>query len=342
MILARSQTMNHPLGAKIQTPLLIPSFSSKGFRMKKVNSKRFKSEISDVFRLCYYFLNDSLLVSAYDIYYKAIPSSTNFFAKPEITFIDSGGYETSEDYDASEIYKYNAEVFPWDFNKLSEIHSSWKNDILPAVFVSYDSKKERMPIEGQVELARKNLVKYPFVLHDFLIKPEKSGQEDIKSALKKIKGDPELLNGFHIIGVTEKEIGNSMQERMLNIARLRMTLDEAKNNAPIHVFGSLDPICTPLYFISGAEIFDGLSWIRYGYHNGVASYIFNYSNTNLKIHERQDIILAKTLMSNLSYLKDLELQMKNYVSSENLNKFKYHKQIMMDYLDIVMTELGVK
>ena len=31
------------------------------------------------------------------------------------------------------------------------------------------------------------------------------------------------------------------------------------------MFGSLDPVLAPLFHAAGAEIFDGLSWLRFGY-----------------------------------------------------------------------------
>ena len=79
-----------------------------------------------------------------------------------------------------------------------------------------------------------------------------------------------LLRAFDIIGVTEREIGESIHDRLVNIARLRQSLDAAEVTSPIHVFGGLDPVFTPLYFAAGAEIFDGLGWLRYAYRDGVA------------------------------------------------------------------------
>ena len=74
-----------------------------------------------------------------------------------------------------------------------------------------------------------------------------------------------LLRTFDIVGVTEREIGESIHDRLVNIARLRKSLNAAEVTIPIHVFGGLDPLLTPLYFAAGAEIFDGLGWLRYAY-----------------------------------------------------------------------------
>ena len=54
------------------------------------------------------------------------------------------------------------------------------------------------------------------------------------------------------------------------IYQLRRLLDHAGVESPIHVFGELDPLYTPLYFAAGGEMFDGLGWLRYTYREGVA------------------------------------------------------------------------
>lgn len=52
---------------------------------------------------------------------------------------------------------------------------------------------------------------------------------------------------FHALGVTEKELGGNFKERMINIARIRKALNGVGlENMPIHIFGSLDTVSTPL------------------------------------------------------------------------------------------------
>lgn len=231
---------------------------------------------------------------------------------------------------------------PWDRDKLTKIHDMWAEDeIYSTVFVSYDCRRERVPLEKQIELAKINVAKYPKQLHDFLIKPEDGDNKYITDVLKKIIGDPTILEEFDIIGVTEKELGRSALERMVNIAKMRRALDEAKITIPIHIFGGLDPVSTPLYYLAGAEIFDGLSWLRYGYHNGVTTNIFNYSIPEISIHDYDEHILGKTFLDNLSYLKELEFQMKDFYRTRNFNKFKFNSNILEQCYDRLLTKLGV-
>jgi hypothetical protein len=58
-MLARSTKLQHPLGVNFETPLLIPSFSSKGFGV----SKSGESEIRQIFAVASEYLTDTMLGS---------------------------------------------------------------------------------------------------------------------------------------------------------------------------------------------------------------------------------------------------------------------------------------
>ena len=67
----------------IKTPMLVPSFSSKGFM-----------EINNIHSMLNKYITNSKLVSAYDLYYKNILSEDIYGS--EIVFLDSGGYESKD------------------------------------------------------------------------------------------------------------------------------------------------------------------------------------------------------------------------------------------------------
>ena len=69
-MLARSTTINHPQGISVDTPLLVPSFSSKGFGFNKDK----ESEIKGIFTVASEYLSDTMLLSAYDIHYGHLKS----------------------------------------------------------------------------------------------------------------------------------------------------------------------------------------------------------------------------------------------------------------------------
>ncbi|WP_439373037.1 hypothetical protein [Bradyrhizobium sp. DASA03120] len=78
---------------------------------------------------------------------------------------------------------------------------------------------------------------------------------------------------FDIVGVTEKEAGDTFFERLAFVARLRALLDANNVHKPIHVFGGLDPFMTPLYFLAGADVVDGLTWLRMAFSDTGARYL---------------------------------------------------------------------
>ena len=46
---------------------------------------------------------------------------------------------------------------------------------------------------------------------------------------------------------------------------LRDALSEIGSHLPIHVFGTITPGAVLAYFLCGADVFDGLNWLRFAY-----------------------------------------------------------------------------
>src|SRR6266436_9012550 len=215
--LARSKQIIHPSGTIVTTPLLVPSFSSKGFGF---DDKK-KSEITEIFQVANELLVDSMLISAYDIHYGYIPQFENSI--PNITIVDSGGYETSAVHDLSTIYQNPVNKEPWQECHLKSIYDSW-SPYIPAIFVNYDNAEIRRPFHEQIAAANEFLLHYPSHLHTVLLKPETQTQNFIN--LPNLKANLKGLTNFHIIGLTEKELGNSILDRMKNLAELRLAMDD--------------------------------------------------------------------------------------------------------------------
>ena len=263
----RINQIKHPLGIELTTPLLIPSYSSKGFAIDDSG----KSELCNIMNFAKEFVYESQLVSAYDIYHKHMPEITEL-NRTQITLIDSGGYETSNNFDLSETRKYDRTRKVWNQNLLNEVIDSWP-ELYPAIVVSFDDIDARIPIEDQIRNAQNYFCKKKQFLSDFLIKP--NSYEESFIDIERIKNHANDFSFFDIVGITEKELGDSLFERMKNIYSIRTKLDSLSIMSPIHIFGALDPLSVILYFIVGAEIFDGLSWLKYDYFYGNASYINN-------------------------------------------------------------------
>src|SRR5262245_53853013 len=99
-MLARVSTLRHRgSGTTVQTPLLIPSLSSKGFTPSQAS----QSEVAKILETASEFLGDVYLISAFDIHHRHIPEPLQLPAKAAITFVDSGGYEISGERDLSAV-----------------------------------------------------------------------------------------------------------------------------------------------------------------------------------------------------------------------------------------------
>ena len=214
----------------IRTPLLLPSFSSKGF-----------PQIQNILEATQEVIDGEILVSAYDLHHKTLTGPFDF---AEAIFLDSGGYEASKDLELSDTKTTDHHPAPWTIGDYNAVVTSWKSS-RPTVVISYDHPKERVSTVDQIDRADRTLPRGPMVFREVLFKPEAADQEDTN--IEAIVKNVHRLAAFDAIGVTEKEIGTTQQSRMANIARIRRALNESGlGNKPIHIFGSLDTISTPL------------------------------------------------------------------------------------------------
>lgn len=331
-MLARSTTISHPSGQRIDTPLLVPSFSSKGLG----NAADGGSELSEIMKVAEQFLTDSMLVSAYDIHHKHLDVPTS--ALTDIIYVDSGGYETSDFQDLSAAYSNRVEPKEWDEQTLYKVLDAWPS-FAPAIFVTYDDVDKPQSLGEQIDRARKMVARYPEQLITLLIKPETKGQRyvQIRDVIRSV-GD---LRGIPIIGLTEKELGSSYIERMTRLAELRLALDDEKmTHVPIHLFGSLDPMSVCLYFIAGAEIFDGLTWLRYGYFDGVAMYLQNAAVRRHLLHRTDGFAKADAMRNNLDTLTHLTIQMRKCHLDRDLKHLDPTDTWLREAYDQLRTKVG--
>jgi len=323
-MLAKRRSLRFNGGEVERTPLLVPSFSSKGFPdIDKILS--YSSEI----------IEGATLVSAYDLHFRHIKPPFDFSS---LIFLDSGGYEASKDSDLSDYGE--KEHVPREWKR--EFHEAqlekWSSKV-PVVFISYDHPKERLPVAEQIERARTMAPGRSSIMREILLKPETEGHNYIP--VVEIIKNIEQLKEFDVIGVTEKEIGNSILARMKNIAKLRRALDEVDSNIPIHIFGSLDTVTTPMYFLAGADIFDGLTWLRFAFHEGQTIYKHNYGALKLGISTTAHLVDGRCWNSNYYYIKDMELEMRRFLNEQDFSCFKYHKELFHDAVQNVLEEVGV-
>jgi hypothetical protein len=321
---AKKRTIRLGNTTELKTPILLPSFSSKGF-----------PKVQKILKACEEYIADEILVSAYDISYGVISPEFDFASA---IFLDSGGYEASKDSDLSEIYEGDHAAKDWSPEKYAEVVQNW-TCASPTVFVSFDHPKHRTITKEQIERARALNLPPGEHARSILLKPER--ETAIRLHLENITPHIPRLKDFAMVGVTEKEIGNSILNRMVNVARLRRALDKHYADMPIHVFGSLDTISTYLFFLAGADIFDGLTWLRYAFSNGDTLYRHSFGALNLPISINSDIVEGRCWSNNYQYMRQMQLNMIKHVNDGSFEHFgKHHDLIKSAYQEMCAVLAG--
>lgn len=265
MPLAQSRSVRIGGTTVARTPLLLPSYSSRALDRGPVRADS-AAALADTVARTMEIVVGPILISAYDLHNGAFDAATTRDGRPvfdsPLTFIDSGGYETLEEPDPA-----------WTREAHAEALEKWHADA-QAVAVGFDTPDPDVGAQIATALA---LLPDRRVGRELLLKPvpgaalsERGGMLDL---IDQLRGHAAELKGLDVVGLTEKEAGSSLRQRLLTVAALRRALDRQGSPLPIHYFGGLDPVLTPLFFLAGADVFDGLSWLRYAFADGQAHYI---------------------------------------------------------------------
>ena len=167
------------------------------------------------------FITGPILVSAYDIYHKEITHKITF---SELIFLDSGGYEARYDHDLSEAYGKLHKPKPWNRRFHESALRNWSSK-WPTIAVTYDSPAQFQNFSQQIKAGKESKGSQPKFLWELLLKPET--KKDKLIAMEKAIKHVQQLRDFAVIGMTEKEIDDSLFGAMTNIARLRIAMDAA-------------------------------------------------------------------------------------------------------------------
>lgn len=333
-------------GVEILTPLLIPSFSSLArkpislrgsaggkpelIHYSKIHSANFTHE-----------LEESLLISAYDIGHGLLEGvhafrvgfKQSYYARPRLLVIDSGGYEKLGIPSGSPFAEGADEPLPWEESDYVRVVDSLDREAAPAV-VNWDSSES---YAEQIRRAREFFDGRRHLGSVFLLKtPEWLEYHNLELLSSENVG---LLGTFDVVGVTEREIGESIHDRLVNIARLRKLLDTTGTTVPIHVFGGLDPLLTPLYFAAGAEIFDGLGWLRYAYRDGVAMHREAGGLLSGNVKERPLSAEFTVWRQNLREITQLSEYMRQFAEHEDWDVYGRHSECLRAVIESVQEEL---
>jgi hypothetical protein len=268
----------------VHTPLLVPSFSTRGF-----------PDVDAILSAVRHDLQGSCLVSAHDIAKGLITVSPADLT--DIVIVDSGGYEAATMGPSEGRHDPMPPTSRWERAEMRATVAK----LAPGaglVVVSFDHYG---PIEEQARLARDDFAAQTGVARDFLAKPTMAGESVNMDLLEANAG---LLAEFDVIGITERELGGSFSKRCENLRRLRRRLSALGARTPIHVFGSITPVAVAAYFFSGADVFDGLNWLRFEYVSGAVRCV---SEPRLfDFAARDEERLLSNWRGNLRYLKHLQ------------------------------------
>ena len=326
---AKKRLLNLAVNSEqFRTPLLVPSYSSKGF-----------PEVGHILELTQQFVDSQILVSAYDLHYGHISEETdlNF---PPLLIVDSGGYEASQDramQDPERVSVVDYQPVEWSEALHNGIVESW--DVLPpTIFVSYDHPSKRIPLDEQIANALKFGSGNGQINRELLLKPSTTTSHYLK--VEEICANARKFAPFVAIGVTEDEIGKNLLERMLNIGKIRQALTSASLETPIHVFGSLDTITTLLYFVMGADVFDGLTWLRYGYYDGATVYKQNLAALKFAPKTHVKRVDQECWHHNYLYLQEMQQRMRSFLNDGDFAKFKDYSTEIEELFEAAVEEIG--
>ena len=287
-------------------------------------------------------LEESLLVSAYDIEHGLLEGTHAFrvgfkqsdYSRPRLLVIDSGGYEKQRSPSGNPFAGSAGGPLRWEESDYVRVIDSLDREAAPAV-VNWDSKE---PYAEQIQRARDFFDNREHLGSVFLLKPPEGSEYHNLDPLS--AENVALLRTFDIVGVTEREIGESIHDRLVNIARLRKSLNAAEVTIPIHVFGGLDPLLTPLYFAAGAEIFDGLGWLRYAYREGVAMHRAAGGLLSGSVKERPLSAEFTVWRQNLREIRQLSKNMRQFAEHGwDCDVFGRHSETLRAVIESLQKEL---
>ncbi len=312
-MLARNRRVILRNGVEVETPLLVPSLSSMA--MPQVPSlSQDGSHTEDVAcsivhsRLLLNGWDDTVLLSAYDIYHDLLADAAtlqdNFDQSPysstQLLVIDSGWYEKKAN--ATGIsYSNKGSPFRWTFEMYQETIDSLDSRI-DALVVCWDEPNPDS-YESQIAAGQDFFGSRPELAATLLLKPIGELRTHNFGTLS-----PDVISNlrvFDMVGVTDNELGDTLLDRLVNLATLRSLLDEKDVSAPIHVFGGLDPLYTPLLYAAGGEVFDGLGWIRYVYKHDMTIHRNAAPVLNRQVEQKWMAALTDAQVLNLQALRML-------------------------------------
>ena len=283
----------------VPTPLIVPSFSSRGF-----------PNLSDIWEELSNRLYGVCLVSAFDVAQGAIPKDVTDLVN--VVVWDSGSFETGNGH--MEFNGHHATSTPVKWTR-KRYQDTLKNIGAGsnAIVVNFDQVG---PLEEQIFRASEDFALVPLAASDFLVKPA-SEMEMIN--LPKLGLYLDQLAHVSVVGIAAREAGDSLLTRCCSIVMLRDMLNEAGLDTPIHVFGAINPYEVLAYFFCGADIFDGLNWLRCLFRNSGSIPIAESATEDFQWNLTDSELRMQAWTHNLRFLFQLQEGIQQFAAGESLD-----------------------
>ena len=283
---------------QVRSPLIVPSFSSRGVPC-----------LAQIHAEMKYRLYGVCLISASDLSKGIIPADAIDISN--ITILDSGVYESNDKANFANLRQASPSDSDWSRNQYHETLCSIDRQA-NIIVVNFDQPGS---IEEQIENATADFDHIPDITSDFLVKP--ANFEEIVN-IPKLSNYTSQLNRFDIIGVAADEIGNSFIQRCSAIVMLRDILTIGGLDNPIHIFGAINPNEVFAYFFCGADIFDGLTWLRQAYRQRGIITMIEASTEEMKWNLPDQELYISEWTNNLRFLHCMQEEMRRYITTGDL------------------------
>lgn len=241
-----------------------------------------------------------------------------------LRFLDSGTYETTL-----------LPIAPGD-PEGPEGHLPWSRDLYletagmhgcPGdVLVSYDDPTKTLTeqiVEGWSAFAH---VTTPGIRRSLLVHPNGAAPATLADIVARHAADLDIL------GITEKDISPPWFLAAAYLRDLRAALDVALGRyVPLHIFGCFDPQTIPFYFFSGADVFDGLAWMRCYFRDGHAYYVkeYEYAATEAELLD-PEVATRSLLEHNVEEMERLRADLRYAVLTGDCAQFEPHLRRLYD------------
>ena len=251
-------------GKKRLTPLYFPSVSSSAQR----------SSVDTMIGFCVNRGAPQMLVSAYDMEGGKVPGAAGMleeYAEKGVLLLDSGAFEAH--------YADKG----WKFDKYAETVKATPCDI----YASLDKMPRGRQADGYMlgatccstrrsELVRRN-ARCMAILHGATENQLAAVAEGVASLLTSssrgsaTKNQPAAVaegvaggaGGPRMYAVPEREMGDSVAEKIETAVRIRRALSGADPRNVLHVLGCGDPVLMTLLVYAGVDSFDSVDWSRW-------------------------------------------------------------------------------